>query len=138
DFVRAVALPALESGLAVAGRARSSFQISCQTIVMLGSNDAEIAEARSKARAQIAFYASTPAYKVFLDHHGWGDLQPQLNRMTKEGRWGEMIARIGDDVLDAVGVSGTPAEVGAALRRRNDFADRVSLVLYNETDPEAV
>ena len=36
------------------------------------------------ARAQIAFYGSTPAYKVFLDHHGWGDLQPELKEMTKQ------------------------------------------------------
>lgn len=138
SFVQDVALPALERGLAAAGRRRSDFEISCQTIVMMGSSDAEIAAARSKARAQIAFYGSTPAYRVFLEHHGWGDLQPELRQMTREGRWGEMIEKISDEIVDAVGVSGTPAEVGAALRSRNDFADRVGLVLYNEGEPSAV
>jgi probable F420-dependent oxidoreductase len=138
DFVRAVALPALQRGLEAAGRQRPSFQIACQTIVMLGGNDEEIAQARAKARAQIAFYGSTPAYRVFLDHHGWGDLQPRLQRMSKEGRWGEMVDLINDDMLDAIGVSGTPSQVGARLRRHADFADRVSLVLYNESDREAV
>ena len=52
--------------------------------------------------------------------------------------WLEMIARIDDDLFDAIGVSGTPSEVGARLRERNDFADRTTLVLYNETDPDAV
>ena len=41
-------------------------------------------------------------------------------------------------MLDTIGVSGTPAEVGRRLRARNDFADRTSLVLYNETEPDAV
>ena len=38
----------------------------------------------------------------------------------------------------SVGVSGRPAEVGRRLRARNAWADRTSLVLYNETAPEAV
>lgn len=138
EFVRAVALPALEEGLARGGRTRAQVQIACQTIVMIGRTDEEVARARDQARAQIAFYGSTPAYRVMLDHHGWGDLQPELNRMTKEGRWGEMVALVHDDLLDVVGVSGTPAQVGARLRTRNDFADRTALVVYNETDPDAV
>jgi len=138
DFVRAVALPALQQGLAAAGRPRSDFAIAAQTIVMIGNDDAEVARARQAAKAQIAFYGSTPAYKVFLEHHGWGDLQPALNRMSKEGRWGEMVALVSEEMLDVIGVSGTPAAAGAALRRRNVFATRTSLVLYNEAGPEAV
>jgi len=138
SYVRSVALPALEQGFARAGRSRAGYEIACQTITMVGSNDEEIARARMKARGQIAFYGSTPSYKVMLDHHGWGDLQPQLNRMSKQGQWGEMMALITDEMLDVVGVSGTPAHVARRLRERNDFADRTLLTLYNETEPEAV
>ena len=138
DYVRAVGLPALERGLARAGRKRADVEIACQTIVMMGATDEEIARGREKAKAQIAFYGSTPAYRVMLDHHGWGDLQPQWNRMSKEGRWGEMMALVSDEMLDAVGVSGTPATVGPRLRERNAFAQRTSIVLYNETEPDAV
>lgn len=138
SYVREVALPALEKGLGRAGRARSNFEIACQTITMIGRTDAEIASARSKARGQIAFYGSTPSYRVMLDHHGWGHLQPELNRMSKQGQWFEMMALVTDDMLDTIGVSGTPAEAGRRLRERNAFADRTSLVLYNETDPDAV
>jgi probable F420-dependent oxidoreductase len=138
DFVLARSLPALEQGLAKAGRRRDDFEISCQTITMVGSNDEEIERARSKAKAQIAFYASTPAYRVVLDHHGWGDLQPQLNRLAREGKWFDMMAFVTDDMLDVIGVSGTPAQVADKIRSRNDFADRTAPVLYNETDPEAV
>jgi probable F420-dependent oxidoreductase len=138
SYVRSVALPALEKGLARGGRRREQFEIACQTIVMMGTTDAQIAQARAKAKAQIAFYGSTPSYKVLLDHHGWGELQPQLNRMTKEGRWSDMMALITDDMLDAIGVSGTPAAAARALRTRNAFADRTSLVLYNEAEPDTV
>jgi probable F420-dependent oxidoreductase len=138
SYVQAVGLPALATGLDRAGRARTGFEICCQTIAMVGSSDAEIASARGKAKGQIAFYGSTPAYKGMLDHHGWGDLQPELQRMAKQGQWFEMMGLISDDMLDAIGVSGTPAAVGRALRARNHFAERTSLVLYNETEPDAV
>ena len=137
-YVRAIALPALERGLTKAGRARREVEISCQTITMIGATDAQIATARAKAKAQIAFYGSTPAYKVMLDHHGWGALQPELNRLSKQGAWTDMIGLVTDEMLDVIGVSGTPAAAGRALRARNAWADRTSLVIYNETEPAAV
>lgn len=138
SYVRDVALPALDEGLQRAGRSRADVEIACQTITMIGNTDEEVARARNGARAQIAFYGSTPAYKVFLDHHGWGDLQPELNRLTKVGGWGEMVKLVSDEMLDVVGVSGRPSEVGRKLRERNAFATRTSLVVYNETDADAV
>ena len=45
---------------------------------------------------------------------------------------------IDDGLFDAIALSGTPAQVAARLRERNAFADRSTLMLYNETEPEAV
>jgi probable F420-dependent oxidoreductase len=137
-YVREVALPALERGLAKAGRTRADVEIACQTMTMIGTTDREIAAARNKARAQIAFYGSTPAYKVMLDHHGWGALQPELHQLSKLGAWTDMIGLVTDEMLDVIGVSGTPAAAGHALRARNAWADRTSLVVYNESEPDAV
>ncbi len=53
-------------------------------------------------RQQIAFYGSTPAYRKVLELHGWGDLQDDLNRMSKEGRWEEMGDLIDDEILERV------------------------------------
>jgi probable F420-dependent oxidoreductase len=140
SFVADCVLPALEKGFAAAGRKRGDFRIACQTIAMMGGDDEEIQKARAKARGQISFYASTPAYRVVLDHMGVGDIHAELNRLSKRGQWLEMMALVGDDMLDRIGVSGTPAEVGARLAARNrGFADRTMLILYDETgDPEAV
>jgi probable F420-dependent oxidoreductase len=137
-FLEAETLPALERGLARGGKKRADFTVSCQTIVALGSNDAEVERARRKARGQISFYGSTPAYKGLLEHHGRPELQPELNRLSKQGQWLEMTGRIDDALFDEIAVSGTPARVAAQLRARNRFADRTTLMLYNETAPEAV
>ena len=138
DYMLEVALPALDEGLARSGRKRSDLEVSCQTITMVGDNDEQVATARMNARMQIAFYSSTPAYRVVLDHHGLGDLQPKLNKLSKEGKWVEMAEFITDDILDIVGISGRPDQIAAKIKSRNDFADRTTMVLYNESDPEAV
>jgi alkanesulfonate monooxygenase SsuD/methylene tetrahydromethanopterin reductase-like flavin-dependent oxidoreductase (luciferase family) len=139
-YVADVVLPALQKGLGAAGRKRSEFQISCQTITMVGASDEQIQKARGKAKGQISFYASTPAYQVVLDHMGVGHIHPALNRLSKQGKWREMMDLVTDDMLDAIGVCGTPAEAGAKLAARNGgFADRTMLTLYDETgDPDAV
>jgi probable F420-dependent oxidoreductase len=138
SFLETETLPALARGLTRSDRARKDFAISCQTIVALGSNDAEVEAARRKARGQISFYGSTPAYRGVLEHHGYPGLQPELNRLSKQGGWAEMMKLIDDALFDQLAVSGTPSEVAAELRTRNDFADRTTLMLYNETEPEAV
>jgi probable F420-dependent oxidoreductase len=139
-FLRAETLPALERGLARAGRARRDFEVSCQTIVAIGADAKQVETARQKARGQISFYGSTPSYRGLLEHHGRPELQPELNRLSKQGRWAEMMGLVDDALFDAIAVSGTPAEAGRRLRERNaGFADRTTLMLYDETgDPDAV
>jgi probable F420-dependent oxidoreductase len=140
DFLRTETLPALERGLARSGRSRAEIQVSCQTIVAIGADSAQIETARRKACGQISFYGSTPAYRGLLEHHGRPELQPELNRLSKQGRWAEMAGLVDDALFEAIAVSGTPAEAGRRLRARNaDFADRTTLMLYDETgDPDAV
>jgi alkanesulfonate monooxygenase SsuD/methylene tetrahydromethanopterin reductase-like flavin-dependent oxidoreductase (luciferase family) len=106
----------------------------------MGADAKQVESARRKARGQISFYGSTPSYRGLLEQHGRPELQPELNRLSKQGRWAEMAGLVDDALFDAIAVSGTPAEVGRRLRERNAaFADRTTLMLYDETgDPEAV
>ena len=63
-----------------------------------------------------------------LDVHGWGDLQPELNALSKQGRWQDMGRLIDDDVLHTIAACGTPAEIAAHIRDRVDgVADRICL-----------
>ena len=134
-YLREVTLPSVESGLRASGRHRSDFQLSYPAFVVTGDSAEEVAAADAATRKQIAFYASTPAYRGVLERHGWGDLQPELNTLSKRGEWDAMGRLITDDVLDAFAVRGTPEEVPGELERRfGDVVDRISLYMpYRDT-----
>ena len=117
----------LAVGLAKGGRQRSDISVVSQAIVCVGRNEAEYAAAVSGVKGLLSFYGSTPSYRPVLDAHGWGDLHVELNTLSKQGRWMDMIGLIDDDVLHTIAVCGTPAEVAAQLKRRFDgVADRVA------------
>ena len=59
-----------------------SFEIVGPGFVVTGKDEQSMARSASGIRQQIAFYASTPAYRGVLDLHGWGDAQNELNRMV--------------------------------------------------------
>jgi len=119
-YLEDVTLPAVERGLAAAGRARSDFEIVCPTFVVSGRTEETFAQSRSATCQQIAFYGSTPAYRPVLELHGWGDLQGELNRLSKAGKWVEMGTLIEDDILREFAIVEEPPEVAASLKRRCD------------------
>jgi len=117
----------LGRGFAKAGKQRRDFEISYPVFVGTGKNENEMAKARQATRQQIAFYGSTPAYKPVLDSIGAGELQAELNRMSKQGRWVEMGALIDDKMLNAFAVSGEPASIPAQIKARyGDLVDRTA------------
>ncbi|MEH3140482.1 MAG: TIGR03617 family F420-dependent LLM class oxidoreductase [Mycobacterium kyogaense] len=123
-FLTEVTLPNVDAGLAAAGRRREDLAIVPEVIV----SDAESDPDHASARRLLAFYGSTPAYRPVLDVHGWGDLQPELNALSKQGRWAEMGGLIDDDVLHTIAACGTPADIAAHIRDRTaGVADRVCL-----------
>ena len=96
-----------------------------------------MAKADRGVREQIGFYGSTPAYRGVLETHGWGDLQNELNSLSKQGEWNEMGRRIDDDVRDAFAVVGEPEEIPTLIRTRyGNIVDRVSFYAPYRSDPE--
>ena len=118
DYLRAVTLPNVDAGLAEAGRDRSDFQISMPVFVVSGFREEEVAAKAARTREQIAFYGSTPAYRPVLEHHGWGDAQTELNRLSKRGMWKEMGDVIDDEMLDAFAIVAEPGDVPARIADR--------------------
>ena len=126
-YLTEVTLPAIERGLAAAGRSRDDFEISYPCFVVSGRDEKAWQEARTGVARQLAFYASTPAYKGVLDLHGWGDLQPELNRLSKQGAWVEMGDLITDEILDEFAVVAEPGKVAGALKERfGGLVDRLT------------
>jgi probable F420-dependent oxidoreductase len=135
EYLREVTLPALQRGLDRSGRTRSDIQVSYPAFVITGRDAAEISAADGFARRQIAFYGSTPAYRGVLDFHGWGELQPQLNVLSKQGEWVRMGELIDDEVLHAFAIVCEPDQVAAAVKARFDgLVDRVSFYAANAAD----
>jgi probable F420-dependent oxidoreductase len=115
-FLREATMPAVREGLVAAGRSPADFAVVPEVIVSAG-------EDHEATRRLLAFYGSTPAYRPVLDIHGWGDLQPELNALSKQGRWVEMGALITDEVLHTIAACGTPAQIAAKIRERVAGAD---------------
>ena len=135
QYLREVTMPALQRGLERVGRSRQDIQLSYPAFVITGHDADEVAAADTGARRQIAFYGSTPAYRAVLDFHGWGDLQPQLNAMSKQGQWVEMGSLITDEILDAFAIVCGPDEVAPAVRERfGGIIDRISFYAANAAD----
>ena len=126
-YIQSVTLPAIEAGLAKGGRDRANFELSYSCFVITGRDEQEFAKSKQAAQERIAFYGSTPAYKGVLDSIGYGDLQPELNGMSKQGRWKEMGTLINDEILHEFGVMGEPQTIaGQMLERYGSFVDRTS------------
>ena len=127
-YLRHVTLPAIERGLEKAGKQRRDFEITCSRFVVTGSDERAWAESRASVAEQIAFYASTPAYRGVLETHDWGELQNQLNAMSKQGQWKQMGELISDEIVDAFAVSAEPQHIASGIQERfGGLLDRVSL-----------
>jgi probable F420-dependent oxidoreductase len=138
-YLREVTLPIVHEGLAASGRKPADFSISFGGFVVTGRTEEELAAARRGTKQQIAFYASTPAYRAVLDLHGWGELQGALNRLSKSDdtdKWQKMGELVDDEVLDAFAVTAEPDRLGdAVLERWGDSVDRFSFYApYEHSD----
>jgi probable F420-dependent oxidoreductase len=129
-YLREVTLPTLERGLARSGRARDDVAISHLLLTATGSTEPEMARAVEGVRGQIAFYASTPAYRAVLDVHGWGALGDELaalSRSDREDKWTVMGSLVDDEVLDTFAVRAEPDRLAGEIERRfGGLVDRVS------------
>jgi probable F420-dependent oxidoreductase len=127
-FLEGQALPAVRRGLVASGRKREDFVVQLNAIVITGENAAARAAATESVKGLLGFYASTPAYKPPMAAIGYGDLQPELNRLSKEGRWQELATHIDQPFLDAFTTSGEPDEIAQQLLDKyGAHADRLAI-----------
>jgi len=136
QYLEKVTLPALEAGRPNRDPSLAPIRVLLPAFVVVGDTEEQIAAGIASTRRQIAFYGSTPAYRPVFDQHGWGDLQPELQQLTREDRWAEMDALITDEIVAAFSPIGTPEEAGTELRRRFDgMVERLVLAPTGPVDP---
>jgi probable F420-dependent oxidoreductase len=115
QYLREVTLPAVQRGLAKSGRSRAAFDIILPAMVVTGVDEEAFARSKQAVQSQLAFYASTPAYRPVLELHGWGDVQNAAHQLTREGRWQDLGALITDDILNTFAVVSADIEQVPAL-----------------------
>jgi probable F420-dependent oxidoreductase len=139
-YLRERTLPALQEGLATAGRARSEVTVSLPGFVVSGATDAERAAAAAAVKATLAFYGSTPAYRPVLELHGWSALADELHSLSvsrREDKWTAMRDLVDDDVLAAFAVVAEPNDVASRVRERFDgLVDRFSVYASYPAAPD--
>ena len=127
-FLEQQAIPAVDRGLAKEGRAREDFILQVNAIVITGETEEAMAAAEDSVKGLLGFYASTPAYRPPMDAVGFGDLQPELNRLSKEGAWDELGKHIDDSFVEAFTTRGEPGEIAAKLWKKDGpHADRLAI-----------
>jgi len=138
-FFRERTLVSVDTGLDGVGRDHQDLSVVCTAIVCSGRDEAEMAVAEAGTRSLLGFYGSTPAYRPVLEHHGWGDLQTELNGLVRQGRWADMAACIDDEVLNTLSVRAEPGAVATEVTRRfGSRADRVGFYLPYAIDPACI
>lgn len=129
-YLEEFALPELEKGWVQNGRSRADFTLAAGIFVIPTDGTRPAADVEAFVRQQLSFYMSTPAYKVVLELHGWGDLSRQLGLLARAGEWTQMANLINDDILDVCAISGTWAELpGKVQAKYGNLLDRVNYYL---------
>lgn len=121
-YVREVVWPAIGEGAGRAGRSLEGFHVTGGGFVVVGRTEEERRERAAVVKRRIAFYASTRSYQPTMAIHGWGEVTPELHRMSLQGQWDAMADLITDEMLETFAVIGDYPEIGRRLRERWDGA----------------
>jgi probable F420-dependent oxidoreductase len=128
EYVRQIVKPAIKEGAEKEDRHPEDIKLATSVFVITGKTEEEVEDQREKMRAQTAFYASTPSYRVVLEAHGWEDIGEELGKFAGDKKWDEMPNVITDELLRTFAVEAAPDEVGTALKERYEgLIDRVAL-----------
>lgn len=121
-YLNEVILPAIEEGAAKESRKRKDVSVSVTAFI------ATSPEEMNFARAQIAFYASTPSYRPVMDLHGWSGVAEKLSAHAAKGEWAEMPMLITDEMLGEFCLVTEENKLADELKKRYEgIADRLAL-----------
>jgi len=125
-YLDEVVRPNVEKGARGAGRNPADVKLACPVFTIVGDSEEERSPWRERARMQIAFYGSTPAYDGVFDLHGWRGISRRLHELQRAGDMAGMSATITDRMLEDYAVTSTWEDLPATLvAKYGGIADRV-------------
>ena len=137
EYLREVIRPAVAEGARKRGRPVQDFTLVTGCFAVRGATESERRCSERAVRRQVAFYASTPGYRAFLEFHGELDAAKRLSALMREGRLDEMPDLVSDALLSAVAVSEADGDLGRSLRERYAGGLVQRVALYDGVPPEA-
>jgi probable F420-dependent oxidoreductase len=123
-YVHDVVRPAIAAGADKTGRDTNAVEIVGMLLCSV-NDDEDIA--RREVAAQIAFYCAPRAYAPMLEASGFAAEAERIRDAFTNRDYEAMIEAVSDDMLDAIGVAGTPDQVRAGVARRENDFDHVAL-----------
>lgn len=123
-YVHDVVRPAIAAGADKTGRDTNAVEIVGMLLCSV-NDDEEIA--RREVAAQIAFYCAPRAYAPMLEASGFAAEAERIRDAFTNRDYEAMIDAVSDDMLDDIGVAGTPDQVRAGVARRENDFDHVAL-----------
>lgn len=127
--------PNLAKGARRAGRAVTDLDLSGGGFLATGKDDAAVAQQFEMVRAQISFYGSTPQYFGVFAVEGWGHLGEKLNKLSRDGKWEEMVRAVPDEVVHRFAPVGRYDEIAPRIRERFRGINRLGLPVPS-ADPQ--
>lgn len=128
-YLESTVVPNLTAGAARAGRDAAALTVIVPCFTAVGDTEEERRPWREMARAQVAFYGSTPNYAFVFEQLGRPDTTPRLRAAQKAGDLAAMAAVIDDDLLGQFVVEASWDDMAdALLARYHGQVDR--MVLY--------
>jgi probable F420-dependent oxidoreductase len=127
-YLRELARPALEAGAKAAGRDPAAIRCLASGFVATGPDDDAVRDERERIRGHLGFLYSTPEYERGLELLGHAGLGGRLRGLAREGRWTELPALVGDDLLDALVPAAPYPEI--AERLLGDYAGLATALVF--------
>lgn len=137
-YLREATRPALAAGAARAGRDAERIELLAGGFLATGRDAAAVARERARIRELLTFLYSTPTYWPTLDLFGWRDVGERLHRLTRDGKWSDMIGAVTDDMLAALVPQAPYDEIAAVVQRwYGDVATHVTFPVPDDAADDA-
>lgn len=128
-FIDEEVVPNLARGASRAGRNPRDVEICLKPLIATAPDAEKLERVVRTVRARVAFYLSTPSYRVAFRTLGWEDIAEQASVLSRAQRWEELPGLVHDEMLHTVATVGTYDEIAGKLNER--FADRVDRLEFS-------
>lgn len=124
-YLEEVVHPSIARGAEKTGRDPGDVRVASLVIAVIHD---DVEQARWEAAAQIAFYCSVKTYDRILERSGFGRQGAEIREAFAARDTAAMVAAVTDDMVDALAVAGTAADVREGLHRYDGLLEHI--VLY--------